>query len=205
MFTPITGNAIVSGIQIDSVDVPPPPTTTAQAQPPCEVIIGYGDGPLYDWPYVVPKCANMTGGPLRVTRVRCYADVAGSVGDLLAKNAAGQLVSLLVNPIACGPDGDGTEGQLLPSASYADGTMLRFAVRVVSTTPPPSASIVVMSAVVASGTAPTLTGLSQCVGSGPGWDCNGVWKASIRRADGTALSLVGADMQVAGGTWQSAK
>jgi hypothetical protein len=41
---------------------------------------------------------------------------------------------------------------------------------------------------------PSLVGIEQCVGSGPGWDCAGLLRATIRLPDGSLLPLIGISM-----------
>ena len=126
-FTPVVGNVIVSGIQIDSVDAPPPPTGALPWQ--CAVLLGDGSSVMGAWPYMIAGCENMSGRALNVIRVRCRSNIAGQIADLLAMDGTGHLKSLLVAPFECTPEG--AAGVLLPGASYADGDVLRFAVRIV--------------------------------------------------------------------------
>jgi hypothetical protein len=42
--------------------------------------------------------------------------------------------------------------------------------------------------------APYLVGIEQCVGSGPGWDCAGLLRASVKMPDGSILQVIGASM-----------
>ena len=81
-------------------------------------------------------------------RVRCRSDVAGQIADLLAMDATGYLASLLTAPFECTPAG--AEGALVPGASYADGDVMRFAIRIVLT-PPQNASQVLLTMVVDGG------------------------------------------------------
>jgi hypothetical protein len=134
-------NAVVSNIQVDDASAPLPPANA----PPCEV----GIGATYQTPYGADgvnssgnmftgvnwkmRCQNMTGRALLVTRVRCLSDVDGQAFDLMARDTNGVLQTLLTAPIVC--TAAGTDGVVLPGASYTDGQPLYFLFRVILTFP----------------------------------------------------------------------
>lgn len=119
------GNAILSGIQVDSVD---PPPVTIGSKPPCEVVLS-GGGTIAPNVYGIWACENLGTTPTIVKRLTCRSDVDGQMLDLLAKDATGTFVSLLTTPMTCGPVR--TDGILVSGASYLPGELLMFAFRVV--------------------------------------------------------------------------
>jgi hypothetical protein len=215
-FSATAGNTLISGIQVDSVDVPP---TQIVSSSQCEEGIGATyrtttlnqpgsqSGNMFTGTYAFQDCENMSGGPQRVTRVRCRSDVAGQLCDVLAPDATGNFSSILAAPIVATPSG--TEGSVVPGASYQDGQALEFAITIVYTTPQ-TASWALVSVVRGSGPAPPsvsapIATLQECQGSGPGLSCDGLLWATLPLADGSFVQLVGVPMPgfqgAAGTTW----
>jgi hypothetical protein len=197
VLTPSVGNADISGIQVDDV-TPPPIPVGYKGQ--CEdgirsqLIVG-SQGGLFPAPYSMFSCKNMSGGSLRITRFNCQADVAGQIADLQARGSDGLLHSLLTSPVVCTTDG--AEGSVLPGASYADGEVLWWFIRIVDSTDPglPLVNQVSLVAVLeqASVTVPQaqLLGLEKCSGTGTGRDCTGMLRAKVSLGDGSLLSFWG--------------
>ncbi len=149
---PVAGSlaALLSGIQVDSVDVPPPPITGAAWPRSCEYSQGFGrpvpplDGQMFSGVTLQAGCWNITGSPRSLSSFRCRADGATDVTvDLLVPGPAG-LVSVLPNgPVACSKDGlpslssppsgqSFTPVKPVDGAKYADGEVLYFIVNVKS-------------------------------------------------------------------------
>lgn len=104
--TATLGNAVLSGIQVDSVDQPPSGTVNYG----CAGGLGDGIAPFptngvftseTKYRYSQNTCFNDTGGQLRVLQIRCFSDNAEGNSTLDVMNGAG--VSLLASPIVCGP------------------------------------------------------------------------------------------------------
>jgi hypothetical protein len=135
-----------------------------------------------------------------IESVKCRADVDGQVFDVQAKNSTGAWVSLLVEPVTCGPKQ--SAAKVLPGASYSG--VLLFAFRVVVSTPA-TATQFIADVVVGPGPPPPVATLRECTGSGPGWNCDGMLWATIPLADGSLVQLMGAAMldfqPPAGITW----
>jgi|ERR1035437_2730837 hypothetical protein len=89
--------------------------------------------------FVMFSCENFTGLPYQITRFRCRSDVAGQICDLQTKGTDGLLHSLLVTPVVSTPEG--AEGSVLKGASYPDGGVLWWSIRIVAPTNP-SATLV---------------------------------------------------------------
>lgn len=122
------GNAVISGIQVD--DVTPAPPSSAPYERPCEPHWSnpYG-GAISDGAIADMGCENVSGGTLRITRITCRSDVAGQVLDVqVFRDGAYQTV--LSSPFVCTPER--AEGTLIPGASYPDGEILWFFVRIVA-------------------------------------------------------------------------
>ena len=132
VLTPSVGNAVISGIQVEDVTPPPPASATPSN---CEMRWDSGTGgAIGTGVFAAMGCENVSGASLRITRVTCRSDIAGQVLDLqVIVNGAYQ--SLLTSPFACTPERG--EGVPLPGASYPDGAILWFFVRVVQDTVSP--------------------------------------------------------------------
>lgn len=97
------GNAVISRIQVDSVDVPPP----AAGGSWCEGGVGDGTGVLFSVFGALPPihwfgCYNTSGGPLGIASVRCATDgTQVNVVDVMVADSAGKLQSILTAPITC--------------------------------------------------------------------------------------------------------
>lgn len=115
VFTPSVGNAVVSGIQVDSMDAPPPPASSSLNS--CQTGIGLGGSspstlsppvPIPSPPlagtYQKAFCLNDGGTPRTVTSIRCYADNTVPPGASTLDVASGQTgVSFLSAPVICSP------------------------------------------------------------------------------------------------------
>jgi hypothetical protein len=196
-FTTVTRSALVNAIEFG-----PAPAVVVQSnnKGQCEDELATGNGAgnsggLFVAPYAFFSCKNVSGGPLLITRFNCQTDVAGQVADLQVKGTDGLLHSVLASPIVCTTDG--AEGSVLPGASYNDGDVLWWFVRIVAPTDPslPLVNEVLLSAVREQApVGAVLAFLESCSGSGPGWDCGGLLHAAVQLVDGSMLSIVGVAM-----------
>ncbi len=124
---PTKGNAVLSGIQVDSIDAPPP---SAAVRWLCADGVdqgGAGVGSMMPGVFTRVSCENMTDAPVKIIKLRCRADGAGGTVDLLAAGANG-LVSVLPDGVVaiCLPGG----AETTVGASYPAGTVLTWAFRV---------------------------------------------------------------------------
>ncbi|MCX6925712.1 MAG: hypothetical protein NT154_21245, partial [Verrucomicrobia bacterium] len=200
VFTGNVGNAVISGIQVDSVDTQAPPTLAFACEGGWVADGGVdGIGGIFPATYAMHTCENMSASPYRILRARCRSNVAGPTFDVLAPDAANVYKSVLAAPMACAPEGVNTT--VLPNSSYAAGHVLKFVFII------PEGQLVreVMGAVVLEEdhSPAKLASLRVCTGSGLSvdpqtgkvyvWDCAGLWHASIIAGDGSLLSLFGID------------
>lgn len=121
-FTGRVGNAVVSGIQIDSID-PPPIVSTYICE---DGLRSLGVGALFPTVEHLQSCENMSDTASVVTRVRCRADHASAVLDLMVANSAGSLVSILPAPFLCTPEG----AETVATGSLPAGQDLHWMIRV---------------------------------------------------------------------------
>ena len=126
---PSIGNAVISAIQIDTVEGPPPAAAT------CERTLGNGvDALRGDFVYPLQACVNnTTSQTLPIIGVQCRADAPAVLG-LMVADATGQLQNV-AEPFFCPPEG--ATGVVNPGAVYKPGQVLWFVVRVVGQNPPP--------------------------------------------------------------------
>jgi len=119
-----TGNAVISGIQVDDVSDISGTSICATHQ---GLALG---GSMFTGQYSWWDCENVSGTPLTIVRVRCRADVAGQILDVQLPNTTGTLQSILTAPLVCGPTG--AEGAIVAGSSYLDGQVLTFLLTVVA-------------------------------------------------------------------------
>jgi hypothetical protein len=94
----VTGNAVISAIQIDGTPAPPPVSEYVCG----DGLAAYWGGSLFPSVYDIRSCENMSDHARQALRVRCRADGAGGMLDVMALNSStGQLQSLLAAPIPC--------------------------------------------------------------------------------------------------------
>jgi hypothetical protein len=124
-FSATLGNALVSGIQVDSVSTP----ISGLDRPVCEFVWG-GGWQLSSGAYSILGCEDLDGAPFRIVRVTCRCDVPGQIVDVLARDANGEWQTLLTEPVSCTLER--TEAVVLPGASYSD--VLLVVLRVVDPT-----------------------------------------------------------------------
>ena len=195
-FTTVTRSAVVNAIEFGPAPVVQATSKGGGCEDGLQTGNGVGaQGGLFPAPYGFFSCRNMSGGPLLITRFNCQTDVAGQVADLQVKGTDGLLHSVLASPIVCTTDG--AEGSVLPGASYNDGDVLWWFVRIVAPTDPslPLVNEVILSAVREQApVGAVLASLESCSGSGPGWDCEGLLHAAVQLVDGSMLSIVGVAM-----------
>ena len=114
VFTPSVGNAVISGIQVDSVDAPIITPATAVMKS-CQLGIGFGGtspimgsadlvpSPFLAGTYQTSFCYNDGGSSRTIVAVRCWVDNDKSVATLnVASGKTG--VSFLTAPVICSPD-----------------------------------------------------------------------------------------------------
>jgi hypothetical protein len=144
----ITGKAVISGIQVDVPDAPPPWEGVRLQCEDGPSTGGYGNGGLLPSSYGTFSCENMSGGPMRITKFRCRSDVDGQIADLQVKDSADMLHSVLTAPIDCPPQG--AEAVILPGAVLPDKSVLWWFTRVVEPTDPgaPLVKQVLMTAIL---------------------------------------------------------
>jgi hypothetical protein len=187
----VLGNAIISAIQVDTVDQAP--AVTASREFNCE--LGRGDafgGSLTPGVFHMIGCENMGATPVRLLRVRCRADNDGGTLDVMVTGPNG-LQSLLPAAIPC--TADGTTQAPIADAEYPAGEILHWMVRVNEGAPPHFILATVTLETTPSPAIAKLVSLEACEGSGKSpegfaWDCGGFYRSVLRLGDGTLLPLI---------------
>jgi len=174
------GNAILSGIRIDSVDIPPVVKADSWT---CEITLGGEPGNMFTGVYPVWAC-DSGDAVMLIDSVKCRADVDGQVFDVQAKDATNAWKSLLVEPVTCGPTR--ATANVLPGASYSG--VLLFAFRVLETSAMTASQFLADVVIRSSPPVPVAT-VRECQGS----SCKGLLWATIPLASGV-LEMVGAPM-----------
>lgn len=126
---PTLGNALISGLQLDSIDPPPPPPPPppVPTEQSCEDgMTTWGVGALFPGVNHLRGCENLSTAARQIVRARCRSDRAGAVLDVMAYDSAGLLQSLLSAPLPCAPEGAEVAGV----GSYAPGTDLHWMIRI---------------------------------------------------------------------------
>jgi hypothetical protein len=184
------GNAILSGIQIDSVDVP---VAAAPALNSCQTGFGLGGDPPLAGTFRLAYCFNDGGGPRTILFVRCYVDNAGS-GSMLDVADGKTGVSFLSAPVICSPSW--ATGTLAPEVTIPAGSWLNFTFVSDGTTVQTTWAITEQL-----GPAAPVATVRECHGSGVGWDCAGLLWATIPMSTGP-LDIVGTQIPApTNGTW----
>jgi hypothetical protein len=192
-FSATVGNAVVSGIQVDSADAPAFSSLNS-----CQSGVGLGGDPPLTGTFSKAYCYNDGGAARAIVAIRCYSDNAGASTLDVASGQTG--ASFLTAPVICSPSW--TSGTLAQSVSLPAGDWLNF-------TFTPDGATTQTSWVVTEqlGSASPVV-LRECKGSGPSWNCAGMLWATIPMSDGSLVQLLGAampDFQPTSGTWNERK
>lgn len=187
---PSIGNAVISGIQVDTVD---PPAVSTSKESTCELRLGEGFGPgLVPGVYHYVGCENMGLNPAAILRIRCRADNNGGTLDVMVRGPNG-LQSILPAAIPC--IDDGTTQTAISGAQYPAGEALHWMVRV-NDVPPPHYLLATVALEASPGPAiPRLASFFTCEGSGitngAPWDCSDYFLSEVRRVDGSMVQIIG--------------